>query len=78
MMLKHTNINALSEKSYECELKTGMRHIGFYLDGLSLMVDGKKDGMNYIPNQLLKLTLKNNGSLAIVENMETGFDLDRN
>jgi hypothetical protein len=72
MTLNNTNINALSEKLYECDLEVEMKHIGFYLDGLNLTVVGKKDGMNCIPIASLKLTLNNNGNLETVAKMEIG------
>ena len=49
-----------------------MKHIGFYLDGYEMMVVGRRVGTNYIPEVHLKMTLRNNGSLEIVENMEIG------
>lgn len=72
MTLKNTNTSALLEKSYECGSGAGMRHIGFYMDGISLTVDGSKDGTKSTPEVNLRLTLKNNGSLEIEANMETG------
>jgi hypothetical protein len=54
-----------------------MKPIGFFLDGQSLTVNGNKGGMNYTPEAHLKLTLGSNGSLAIEEKKEIGFDLDR-
>jgi hypothetical protein len=54
-----------------------MKPIGFYLDGQSLTVNGKKVGMSYTPEAHLKLTLKTSGAKATEENMETGSDLDR-
>ncbi len=49
-----------------------MKHIGFYLDGLNLMEDGKVGGINCTLKVRWNLTLKNNGSLEIVDNMEIG------
>jgi hypothetical protein len=72
MTSNNTNTNALSEKSYGCESEAGMRHIGFYLDGLGLTAVGKKAGMTCIKVVHLKLKLNDNGSLEIVENMEIG------
>jgi hypothetical protein len=71
-MLKDTNMNALLEKSYECGSEAGMKHIGFYLDGLNLMADGKEGGINCTLKVRWKLMLKNNGNLEIVDNMEIG------
>lgn len=71
-MKKDTNTNALLEKSYECGSGAGMRHIGFYLDGLALTVNGIKDGMSSTPEVSLKLTLKNSGVVEIEEKKETG------
>lgn len=51
-----------------------MKHIGFYLDGLDLTVNGKRDGTNSIPVVHLKLMLNNSGSLEIADNMEIGND----
>lgn len=72
MTMNNTNTNALSERSYECGSGAGMKHIGFYLDGLGLTAVGKKDGMTCTKVVHLKLKLNDNGSLAIVENMEIG------
>jgi hypothetical protein len=72
MMLKNTNMNALLEKSYECGSGAGMKHIGFYLDGLSLMVDGNKDGISNTQKASLKMMLNDNGKLEIAVNMEIG------
>jgi hypothetical protein len=72
MTLNNTNTNALLEKSYECGSGAGMKHIGFYLDGKDLTVNGKKDGTNCTQRVHLKLKLNDNGNLEIVENMETG------
>lgn len=63
---------ALLERSYECGSGAGMKHIGFYLDGYELMVVGRKVGTTCIPEVHLKMTLRNNGSLEIVEKKETG------
>ena len=71
-MKKDTNTNALFEKSYECGTGQGMKHIGFYLDGLALTVNGNPDGMNNTPEAHLKLTLKPSGELEIVEKKESG------
>lgn len=49
-----------------------MRHIGFYMDGLSLTVNGNLDGTSSTPEAHLKLTLKNNGALEIEAKKETG------
>ena len=49
-----------------------MRHIGFYMDGYEMTVVTRKVGTNYIPEVRLKMTLRSNGNLEIVENMETG------
>ena len=49
-----------------------MKPIGFFLDGQSLTVAGKKVGMSYTPEAHLKLTLEISGLKAIEENMETG------
>ena len=49
-----------------------MKHIGFYLDGLNLMVDGNKDGISNTQKASLKMMLNNNGKLEIAANMETG------
>jgi hypothetical protein len=76
-MKKDTNTNALFEKLYECGSGQGMKPIGFFLDGQSLTVNGNRDGTKSTPEVHLKLTLKNNGSLAIEEKKEIGFDLDR-
>ena len=54
-----------------------MKPIGFFLDGQSLMVAGKKVGMNYTPEAGLKLTSEISGAKATEESMETGSDLDR-
>jgi hypothetical protein len=72
MTLKNTNTNALLERSYECGSGAGMKHIGFYLDGLNLMVDGNKDGISYTQKASLKMMLNDNGKLEIAANMETG------
>jgi hypothetical protein len=71
-MLKDINMNALLEKSYECGSGAGMKHIGFYQDGQNLTEDGKTDGINCTLKVRWNLTLKNNGSLEIVDNMEIG------
>lgn len=71
-MKSDTNTNALFEKSYECGSGQGMKHIGFYLDGLSLTVNGKKDGMSSTPEVHLKLTLDDNGDLETKAIKETG------
>ena len=49
-----------------------MKHIGFYLDGLNLMVDGNKDGISSTQKANLRLTSRNNGKLEIAAIMETG------
>lgn len=49
-----------------------MKHIGFYLDGLSLMVGGSKDGINCIQKAHLTLTSNDSGNLEIAVKMETG------
>ena len=49
-----------------------MKHIGFYLDGLNLMVDGNKDGISYTQKASLKMMLNDNGKLEIAAKMETG------
>ena len=72
MTSNDTNTNAWSEKLSVCGSGAGMRHIGFYLDGLEMTVDGKKDGMNYTQRVHLKLKLNDNGSLETAVNMETG------
>jgi hypothetical protein len=72
MTSNDTNTNALLEKSYECGSGAGMKHIGFYLDGLNLMVDGNKDGISNTQKASLKMMLNNNGKLEIAANMETG------
>lgn len=72
MTSKDTNTNALLERSYECGSGAGMRHIGFYMDGYEMTVVTRKVGTNYIPEVRLKMTLRSNGNLEIVENMETG------
>lgn len=74
MTLKDTNTNALLELSFKCGSGAGMKHIGFYLDGLDLTVNGKRDGTNSIPVVHLKLMLNNSGSLEIADNMEIGND----
>ena len=72
MTLKNTNTNALLEKSYECGSGAGMKHIGFYLDGLNLTVDGNKDGTSFTQKASLKMMLSDNGKLEIAAIMETG------
>ena len=72
MTLKNTNTNALLEKSYECGSGAGMKHIGFYLDGLNLTVDGNKDGISSTQKASLKMTSSGSGNWEIVANMETG------
>ena len=62
-MKSDTNTNALFERSYECGSGQGMKHIGFYLDGLSLTVNGRQDGTKSTPEAHLKLTLNDNGAL---------------
>ena len=54
-------MSALFEKLYECGSGAGMKPIGFFLDGQSLTVAGKKVGMSYTPEAHLKLTYENNG-----------------
>ena len=76
-MSSATNTNALFEKLYECGSGAGMKPIGFYLDGQSLTVNGKKVGMSYTPEAHLKLTLEISGLKETAGNMETGSDLDR-
>ena len=76
-MSSATNTSALFEKLYECGSGAGMKPIGFFLDGQSLTVAGKKVGMNYTPEAGLKLTLEISGAKATEESMETGSDLDR-
>lgn len=49
-----------------------MKHIGFYLDGLNLTVNGRKVGMSYTPEAHLKLTCENSGQKEIAEKKETG------
>lgn len=75
-MKKDLNTNALSEKSYECGSGQGMRHIGFYMDGLSLTVGGNPDGTSSTPEAHLKLMLSPSGKLEIVGKKENGVDLD--
>ena len=53
-----------------------MKPIGFFLDGQSLTVAGKKVGMSYTPEAGLKLTSEISGAKATEESMETGSDLD--
>jgi hypothetical protein len=65
MTLKNTNTIALLERSYECGSGIGMKHIGFYLDGLDLMVDGNKDGIKCTQKVSLRMMSGNNGNLAI-------------
>ena len=72
MTLKNTNTIALLERSYECGSGIGMKHIGFYLDGLDLMVVGKKDGMPCTQKVSLRMTLEANGNLAIEGQMVIG------
>jgi hypothetical protein len=72
MTLKNTNTNALLEKSYECGSGAGMKHIGFYLDGLNLTVDGNKDGISSTQKASLKMMSSDNGKLEIAAIMETG------
>lgn len=76
-MSNATSTNVLFEKLYECGSGAGMKPIGFYLDGQSLTVAGKKVGMNYTPEAGLKLTSEISGAKATEESMETGSDLDR-
>lgn len=76
-MSNATNTSVLFEKLYECGSGAGMKPIGFFLDGQSLMVAGKKVGMNYTPEAGLKLTSEISGAKATEESMETGSDLDR-
>lgn len=49
-----------------------MKPIGFFLDGQSLIVAGKKVGMNYTPKAGLRLTLKTNGEKGTEGIKETG------
>lgn len=49
-----------------------MKPIGFFLDGQSLTVAGKKVGMNYTPEAGLKLTSEISGVKATEEIKETG------
>lgn len=65
-------MSALFEKLYECGSGAGMKPIGFYLDGQSLMVNGKQVGMSYTPEAHLKLTLKTNGEKGTEGIKETG------
>ena len=71
-MSNATNMSALFEKLYECGSGAGMKPIGFYLDGQSLMVNGKQVGMNYTPEAHLKLILGNSGGSEIAGIRETG------
>ncbi len=71
-MKSDTNTNVLFERSYECGSGQGMRHIGFYLDGLDLTVSGKQDGTSSTPAAHLKLMSDGSGNLEIVEKKETG------
>jgi len=49
-----------------------MKHIGFYLDGLNLTVDGNKDGISSTQKASLKMMSSDNGKLEIAAIMETG------
>jgi hypothetical protein len=64
--------DALFEKSYECGSGAGMKHIGFYLDGLNLTVNGKKVGMSCTPEAHLKLMCENNGVEETAAKKEIG------
>lgn len=71
-MSNDTNTSALFERSFECGSGAGMKHIGFYLDGQNLMVNGNRVGMNYTPEAHLKLMCGNNGDWEIKANKEIG------
>ena len=71
-MSNDTNTNALFEKSFECGSGAGMKHIGFYLDGLNLTVNGKQVGIKCTPEAHLKLIFEGNGNLGTEDNMESG------
>lgn len=71
-MSKEKNTNVLFARSYECGSGAGMKHIGFYMDGLSLMVNGNPVGMSYTPEAGLRLTLGSNGSWETAEKKEIG------
>lgn len=71
-MSKEKNTNVLSEKSYECGAGAGMKHIGFYMDGVNLTVDGNPVGMSYTPEAGLKLIVKNSGLKETAEKKEIG------
>ena len=71
-MLNDTNTNALFEKSFECGSGAGMKHIGFYLDGLNLTVNGKQVGMSYTQTAGLRLIAESNGNEETAEKKEIG------
>lgn len=73
-MLKNINTNALFERSYECGAGAGMKHIGFYLDGLGLTAIGSGAGMSSTQKASLNRTLENNGASQTGAAMVIGDD----
>lgn len=65
-------MNVLLEKSYECGAGAGMKHIGFYLDGVNLTVNGNPVGMSYTQTAGLRLIAESSGNEETAEKKETG------